>query len=318
MNDRATLVRRLGLMGLDATLLALSFWLAFALRLNEPFSASFRDNLFLLPWAIGIGLAVLLSSDWYRGLTRYSGSHSLYTLLPRTGLMVLLLLLVNALSHQHPHPFRSFWPLFWFLGSVSLITSRIVLRDALRYWLAHRRLPRLPISLTGLSGQAGEASDPAASAQAPTVLFGAGMASHLLLAELRFQPRFQVVAVLDDDPSLWGRRLHGIPIHAPDHLPRLVARHQVQQVLLAIPAASRARRRQLVEWMRGLGLDVLSIPSLADLASGANTVVDLRPVQIEDLLGHDPSAADPALLAAPVRRRCVLVTGAGGSIGGEL
>ncbi len=305
------IARRMALLGLDAALLALSFWVAFALRLNEPFSPALKHNLFLMKWAIGIGLTVLLVSGWYRGLTRYSGSHSLYGLLPRTGLMVLVLLLVCTLSGYPDPPFRGFWLLFWLLSSGSLIASRIVLRDVLRYWLAHHAAP---LALDGPIDH----DEANARSRLTTVLFGAGQASNLLLAEIRFKPRFHLMAALDDDPALWGRQLHGLTIHPPSQLPELIAQHQVQQVLLAIPSAPRARRRQLVEWMRSLGLDVLSIPSLTAVASGAQRLTDLRPVRIEDLLGRDPTPADPMLLAAPVKGRSVLVTGAGGSIGSEL
>ena len=143
------LPRRLAVMAVDALLIALSFWLSFALRIGQWNPPWFQSNLHLLPWAVGIGWLVLLLSGWYRGLTRYSGSHTLYGLLPRSGLIVLLLLLVSTLSGRADPPFRSFWILFWLLFSGAAIAVRIGLRDLLRLWLARPSLRTRSASGTG-------------------------------------------------------------------------------------------------------------------------------------------------------------------------
>lgn len=304
------IARRLSLMALDAVLLAASFWLSFALRLwDHHHSPSLLGNLYLLPWALSIALPVLLLSGWYRGLTRFSGSHSLYSLVPRTGVIVLLLLLVSTLTANPTPPFRGFWLLFWSLFTGSLISSRILLRDLLRYWLARQQDKAMARSAAAAN------QSPAAI---PTLVFGAGQAADLLLAELRHQSRYALVAVIDDDPRLWGRQLHALPILPPGALPKLIERHGIRQVLLAIPSASDARRRELVKQLSGLGLVVLSIPSLSRIAAGEQVVSDLRPVSIEELLRRDPNPADPALMRDAIQGRSVLVTGAGGSIGSEL
>ncbi|WP_255092904.1 nucleoside-diphosphate sugar epimerase/dehydratase [Synechococcus sp. J7-Johnson] len=290
-------------------MIAFCFWLAFALRLNVPFAPWLLSNLYLLFWAVGLGLPILLFSGWYSGLTRYSGSHSLYGFLPRSGLLVLLLLLVSTLSGNPTPPFRGFWILFWFLLSATAIGSRILLRDLLRFFLSHRHHGD-PAEIA-LSVQKSER-------RIPTLVYGAGKAAHLLLTELRYHRRFRIIAVIDDNPALWGRKIEGLSIFPVQDCPGLIDAHGIQKVLLAIPSSPRARRRQLVEQMSALGLSVLSIPSLARIASGQQSVSDLRPVVIEDLLGRDPTVPDPQLLAAAVSGKVVLITGAGGSIGSEL
>ncbi len=301
-------LRRLGLIGLDAVLLLANFWLAFALRLSDPWPALLLSNLFLLPWTLAIGLSLLLFSGWYRSLTRYSGSHSLYGIVPRTGGIVLLVLLVSTLSGNPAPPFRGFWLLYWLLLSGSLIASRIVLRDLLRVWLSRTA------SIQSVTPVAGAAS----VGRVPTLVYGGGQAAHILLGELRHHSRFQLVAALDDNPALWGRSLDGLPILDPADLPDLIERHRVRQVLLAIPSAPRARRLELAELLGRQGLSVLTMPSLERIATGQQTVSDLRPVTIEDLLGREPTPPDPFLLREAVAGRIVMVTGAGGSIGSEL
>jgi FlaA1/EpsC-like NDP-sugar epimerase len=85
-----------------------------------------------------------------------------------------------------------------------------------------------------------------------------------------------------------------------------------------MPSLSRERKRLLVDQLSHLGLEVLSIPSLAQLANGQRIVSDIQPVLIEDLLGREPSKPLSHLLQESVKGKCVLVTGAGGSIGSEL
>ncbi|MDM7935848.1 MAG: nucleoside-diphosphate sugar epimerase/dehydratase [Cyanobium sp. CZS 48M] len=300
------LLRRFALITVDGLLIAFSFWLAFALRFGELNPPQFLGNLWLLSWSVGLGLAILVLSGWYRSLTRFSGSHSLYGLLPRSGLAVLLLLLVFTLTGPGEHPPRSFWVLFWILLSANLIASRIGMRDLLR------------LSLAGQASATLLKQGPGRNQRQPTLVYGAGQAAAQLLADLRYQSPYKLVGVLDDDPALWGRSLEGLPIHSPDQLSQLIERHGIQKMLLAIPSAPRRRRRELVDQCTAIGLTVLTIPSLSRIAAGEEVVTDLRPVAIEDLLGRETSQPDPALMEAAVAGKVVLVSGAGGSIGSEL
>ena len=304
LSDRYALIRRLGLVGLDAVLIVVAFWATFLLRLNALWDPWITQSLPILLLLLPIALVTLLQTGWYQGLTRYSGSHSLYGLLPRTALFLSLTALLVPLFGLLWPP-RSFWLIFWLLFSVLAITSRVLLRDLLRQILAI---------------QVAHSDVQASRLRRPAVVYGAGEAGSRLIDALRFDPRWKLEAVIDDDPSLWmwSRRLQGLPIASPDQLPQLIRRHGIEAVLLAIPSASRVRRRELVNGLRALGLEVLTIPALQEIASGQVRVADLRRVAIEDLLGRDPSIADPGLLRQAVTGKTVLISGAGGSIGSEL
>jgi FlaA1/EpsC-like NDP-sugar epimerase len=250
--------------------------------------------------AVATGLPVLVLTGWYRGLTRYAGSHSLYGLVPRSGVMVLILLLVSTLMGGAQPP-RSFWILYWLLFTGGAIASRIVLRDVLIHHLDHR------------DSQHGDVDR-----REGTLIYGAGDSGMGLLLALRNDPRFRIVGFLDDDENLQGRTLLNLAIISPVRLPRLIERNAIRKVLLAMPTIPRHRKRFLVDQLTRCGLEVLSIPSLAQMASGQRIVSDLQPVAIEDLLGREPSTPDPVLLKAGVAGKSVMVTGAGGSIGSEL
>lgn len=283
-------------------LILAAFYGALALRLHEKetLAAAMQATKFL-PWlALGTGIPILLFTGWYRGLTRYAGSHSLYGLLPRALIMVLALLMANTLAGGSQPP-RSFWILYWLLLSGGAIASRILLRDLLIAQLDRH----------------GRTSTNSVETNA-TLIYGAGYSGMNLLNALRTDGRFRVIGFLDDDDHLHGRTLQNVRIYSPVRLTTLINQHHVSKVLLALPSVSRQRKRLLVDQLTHLGLEVLSIPSLSQLADGQKIVSDIQPVHIEDLLGREPSVPDPSLLQASVRGKIVLVTGAGGSIGSEL
>ena len=294
--DRGLLARRLLLLACDGVVLASSFWGSFALRLNAIFPQPLVDSLPLLPVLLIVGLGTLLVSGWYRSLTRTTGSHSFYSLLPRTSLIVLLLLLVCTLDRALDPP-RSFWFLLWSLMTSGLVLSRVVARDLLRL--------RLRLSSQKVLGT-------------PTLIYGAGEAGYRLLQELRHDPDFHLVAVVDDSPRLWNRRMQRLPVVAPSAIPELIETTGVCQVLLAFPSAPLNRRRELASELGGLGLRVLTIPSLASVASGRHRVSELKALSIDDLLGRKISEPLPGLLQKAATGQSVLITGAGGSIGSEL
>jgi FlaA1/EpsC-like NDP-sugar epimerase len=296
--------RRLLLLGLDGILIILAFYGAIALRLNNPVDIGIflTKQKALLPAAIVSGLGVLWLSGWYRGLTRYTGSYSLYGLIPRSFLMVLLLLFISTRFYSISPP-RSYWILYWLLFTGGAITMRIIMRDLLLHQIETRNY---------------HSTEDETVTSHPTLIYGAGSSGLTLLMALRNDARFKVIGYLDDDPILHGRTLQNQVIYSPDKLPMLIEKFSIDQVLLAMPSIPRHRKRYLVDNLTHYGISVLSIPSLGQLASGSRTVSDLKNVAIEDLLGREPSNPINNLLESSVSGKVVLVTGAGGSIGSEL
>jgi FlaA1/EpsC-like NDP-sugar epimerase len=296
------LIRRTYLVTFDGLLILAAFYGAFALRLHEKETLTTTvASVRWLPWlALVSGLPVLLLSGWYRGLTRYAGSHSLYGLIPRAVVMVLVLLMANTLLGGAQPP-RSFWVLYLLLFSGGAIGSRIVLRDVLVSQLERNSSKHIAADKTDA-----------------TIIYGAGHSGMNLFNAIRSDRRFRIIGFLDDDTQLHGRTLQNLKIHSPTRLHALIKDHGLNKVLLAMPSLSRQRKRLLVDQLSHLGLEVLSIPSLAQLANGQRIVSDIQPVLIEDLLGREPSKPHSHLLQESVKGKSVLVTGAGGSIGSEL
>jgi FlaA1/EpsC-like NDP-sugar epimerase len=150
------------------------------------------------------------------------------------------------------------------------------------------------------------------------LIYGAGSAGRQLSAALASSGELEVIGFIDDDRTLQGSVLNGKAIYDANNVAELVARLGVTDILLALPSASRKRRSEILAMVSRASVVVRTLPGLMDLAQGRVTINDLRELDIEDMLGRDAVAPNPILLGKNISGKTVLVTGAGGSIGGEL
>ena len=150
------------------------------------------------------------------------------------------------------------------------------------------------------------------------VIYGAGSAGIQLASALRVSNEMEPVAFLDKNPSLHGTYLGGIKVLHPDMLKTLSLKDRVDEVLLAMPSASKSTLGSLLKEIEDYSLKVRILPGLADLAQGKILVSELKEVDTSDLLGRYEVEANQDLINKNIRDKVVLVTGAGGSIGSEI
>lgn len=153
----------------------------------------------------------------------------------------------------------------------------------------------------------------------PVVVLGAGEAAVTLLKDLAQSEEWRVVGMLDDNESMHGREIQGVRVHGGiDSLAKIATRYGARHVIIAMPSAHHHERRNALDLVNQLGLEALTVPAIDDLISGRLNVSQIRPVDVEDLLGRDTVDLDNSGLQGLIREQAVLVSGAGGSIGSEL
>jgi FlaA1/EpsC-like NDP-sugar epimerase len=150
------------------------------------------------------------------------------------------------------------------------------------------------------------------------LIYGAGDAGVQLVSALANSSQHIPLGFVDDDKALQGRHIRGLPIYSDDEIEGLIVALKLDEVLIAMPSASRKRRVTLVKKLESLPVLVRILPGVAELAQGKIKITDLRDVGINDLLGRDSIKASEDLLGKNIVNKVVLVTGAGGSIGTEL
>jgi len=159
---------------------------------------------------------------------------------------------------------------------------------------------------------------PARDSLERVIIYGAGDAGAQLATSLYAAGAFLPVAMIDDDPTLYGSDVKGLPVYPSSSLSHLINDTKATRVLLALPSASRRARRRVLERLTEFPLHVQTMPDIKDIVSGKARVDDISDVEVKDLLGRDPVPPKPDLLDACIKGKNVLVTGAGGSIGAEL
>jgi FlaA1/EpsC-like NDP-sugar epimerase len=287
----------------DAALIALAWWLAFWLRFDHGVPAPYHR---LMVDTIGIAVVVKLSvfvvCGFYNRWWRYVSTRDMWGAARGVTFACIVADLVVLLAHpvtgfQLP---RSVAVLDWLLLLALVAGTRLVARSLIERPDAARLVAR---------GK-------------EVVIVGAGDAAQLVIREMQRTPGlgYTPIGLIDDDPRKKNLRLHGVRVlGTTGQLPHILRENRPDEVLIAIPSASGEERRRIVEMTRDARIPVKTLPGLYELISGdLNLAGQIRPVEVQDVLGREPVEVDVASIASYLAGETVLVTGAGGSIGAEL
>lgn len=280
------------LLFIDACMLPLLMWFAFAIRLfnyKTPVMAG-------LSWwpvlVIVLGISCLWLTGVYRAVIRSFNENFILRLAFAVILNMLALYVVAKLR-------LAFVPM-----SIPIIFASLLFA-----WVwCSRAFIRIVINNTLYSH----------TEKTRVAIYGAGNAGQQMALALDRSPNHIPVLFLDDHMGLQGQMVQGLKVYSPRQLNDLKQRFHLHEILLAIPSIGRQRKMQVIQQLESLALKVREIPSVEQIIDGQLHVSDIREVDIETLLGREPVPPNVELLDKNIRDKVVLVTGAGGSIGSEL
>ncbi|WP_416427554.1 nucleoside-diphosphate sugar epimerase/dehydratase [Pseudomonas sp. App30] len=290
----------------DVLLVWGALWLAFMVRLGiEDMYNPFIVHTWLFVCAPIVAIPLFIRFGMYRAVMRYFGNDALVAIVKAVSLSSLILAVVVYWysNHQAVVP-RSIIFNYWWLSLVIIGGLRLAMRQYfMGDWFTSVNYVPFRNRDEGLTKVA---------------VYGAGVAGNQLVAALRMGRTMRPVAFIDDDNSIADRIISGLQVFKPKHIQQMIDVTGAQEILLALPSTTRARRREILGFLEGFPLHVRSVPNVTDLASGRVKVDDIQEVDIADLLGRDAVPAQDDLLTHCISDKAVMVTGAGGSIGSEL
>ncbi len=288
----------------DAVLIAVAWRLTFWIRFDQSIPPFYKH---LLSWqtfaiVLGIKLAIFVLFGFYNRWWRYVSTRDMWG--AARGVVVASLL-VDLTLYAFPPDRTARLP-----RGIAVIDMLLLLAFVAGSRLLARTLIERPAP-GGLMARGRE-----------VVVVGAGDAGQLILRELQRSPQlgYTPIGLLDDDPRKKNLRVHGVRVLGPtSDLRRVLRDGEPDEVLIAMPSASGEMRQRIVDIAQEEGVPVKTLPGLNELISGdVDLAGQLRPVQVEDVLGREPVEVDLHEVAGYLAHKTVLVTGAGGSIGAEL
>jgi FlaA1/EpsC-like NDP-sugar epimerase len=287
----------------DGALVAAAWWLAWSLRFDQTrpryYDRYLDPEIVLL--VVAICLPVFAVSGFYNRWWRYVSTRDMWAAARGVALATVAVFLVFTLFdiHRAAVP-RGIWFIFLLLCLAFVAGSRLLARTLIERPLPGRIVAR---------GK-------------EVIIVGAGDAAQLVVKEIQRNPTlgYTPIGLVDDDPRKRNLRLHGVRVlGTTDELGHLLRDRRPDEVLIAAPSATGAFRAHVVEVCRAAGVTVKTLPGIGELVSGDFDLTrQLRPVEVEDVLGREPVEVDLDAIAGYLRGETVLVTGAGGSIGSEL
>ena len=282
----------------DMAMLSIALWAAYSLRLSHAYVPDSTTMWVLLAAAPLIGVITFHMRGLYKLVTRFIGPSGTTRIYIAVVIAVLIWALVVLMSGVKGHP-RSVVVIYGLIAAGLIRVSR--------QWAAalllHVAPQHKPVSLDERKN---------------VIIYGTGAMGIQLLRALNETGQYRTVAFIDNDPSLAGQVVHGVKVVRANKIAKLISHENVKEVMLALPSTLRNERRAAIKALEPYPVQVKTLPALEEIASGRVEVSDLRPIDVEDLLGRDPVAPDKELLLAHVRDKVVMITGAGGSIGSEL
>ena len=280
----------------DAFTVIASIFLAFSLRLGHFYYPTGNNHLLRLMIASPIlALPIFYAFGFYREVIRYVGFKALWQINQATTLYAVLWALISFMAFIDGIP-RTVILINWIIVLMSVGGSRFFAR-----WILSQE------NITNSLSQ-----------KRNVLIYGAGSAGRELCTALYQSSEYNPVAFVDNSVELYRQSINGLEVFNEDDIEDLIQKHNIKEVLLALPSISRRRRNEIIAILNPLPINVRSLPSVSELAQGKVKIDDLRDVSIKDLLGRESVKPNEELLKLKIMGKVVLVTGAGGSIGSEL
>ncbi|MGB1219807.1 MAG: polysaccharide biosynthesis protein [Flavobacteriales bacterium] len=284
----------------DAVLVALAFVIAYLVRFNLSLNFRLSDLYTQLPVVVFVALLSCLIVGSYKGIIRHTGTKDAYNVFLSTTLMLGITAVLVVLDRLFG-VYESFSIpisivlIHYFLNTIILIASRFLFKTT--YEVLSTRLKSL----------------------SNVLIYGAGDSGILTATALSKDRKYTIVGFVDNDANKIGKRIDGFKIFdASDIKDEFIEKHKVQEVIISIQSIESSKLLEITDLFLNYDIEVKMVPPISKWMEGNLEANQIKQVEIDDLLGRSQIVIDNPIVKKEVKDRVVLVTGAAGSIGGEI
>ena len=304
------------MIALDVILLIFVLWLSYSIRLDYWYFPK-DDTIRLILAAPVIGIPIFLKLGLYNFVIRHIDLKELWIVVQAVSLYALLWGIAGSFIQSDFVRERGFvveiFPrtviiINWILAILTIGAIRVCIRFILS--------KNLKFSIFNYDFKEKINTDDGGKRR--VLIYGAGDAGLQLSLALNNSSKLHPIGFIDDNKDVQGTRISGLNVYASNDIEDLINDLKVDEVLIAIPSASRADRFTIIDRLERYPVVVRTLPGLTEIAQGKVKIDDLLQVSIKDLLGRKSVEPNGLLLGKNITDKTIVVTGAGGSIGSEL
>ena len=299
----------------DLLLLTASLYLALLIRFEFNIPAYFLSSfLQILPYALLTKVASFYFFDLYRGMWRYTSISDLLNIIKAVTASSLLIVAILAFKTRFIGYSRSVFLIDWFLTILFISGYRLAVRLFFESYTRDESGQRTRPSIAGMLSRKHKNAK-------KLLIIGAGDCGEKIFREIQNNTSlpYRTIGFLDDNPNKIGRKIHGVPVLGRiSEIAAAIKKVSADEALIAIPSAAGQQMREIIEHCKDSGIPFKTVPGYGELINGRVSVKAIRDVAYQDLLGRDAVKLDEKGIGAYIEGNCVMITGAGGSIGSEL
>jgi len=300
---------------IDILILVSSVYAAYLLRFDFNIPDSMLEmSLKILPILLLIKIICFYFFDLYRGMWRYTSLEDLLNIIKASTVSTLLIITYILYSNRFMGVPRSVFIIDWGFTVLLISGFRLIVRFYFEYFTGDD----FGVILSRFSKGLFKTSK---TNTTKLLIIGAGDGGEKIYREIRdnSQLSYNVVGFLDDNPVKLGKKIHGIPVSGSiKDINAVLKISGADEALIAIPSASSEKMRRIVNICKESGIKFKTIPGIGELFNGTISINAIREVSYRDLLSREVIRLDKDKIGSYLTGGCILITGAGGSIGSEL
>lgn len=292
----------------DTLAASASFFIAVYLRIGADQIHIAEPYLFKATISFAVVCAIIFAQmRLYRGLWRYASMRDMMVIVRAVTLAILVFAALAFIIDRHHGIPRSVPFINWMVLLLLLAGPRILYRS-----LHDRNFFSRSVAQDGV--------------KIPVMLVGVNDNAERFIRDMARDRKalYEVVAIADDDPRQKHHTLHRVPIYGGTDILDLIVNKlerkgvRPQKIILTDDRKTGDDIRKLLDKVDSLGIPLARLPRSSEFKTRMHDRKDIQPIAVEDLLGRSQNVLDRTSMIALVKGKRILVTGAGGTIGGEL
>ncbi len=286
----------------DVGVVIFTFFIAYLIRYNFKLDFDLIEFFKQLPFVAISAVISLMLVGTHKGVVRFIGKNDVINIIIGTNILATILLVETFLTRQF-----NFFISCDISGSIIYIhlLLNILFLIAIKYFIR--------ASYKSIISGFKEKTN--------VLIYGAGNSGNITYDVISNDPKtnIETIGFIDDDERKIGKKINLLTVYSSDKIDdEFIKKHSIDEIIVSIQNISYHRLLEISSDFLEKSLKVKIVPPVQQWIDGDLKASQIKKVNIEDLLGREPISFKNPILLDEYNNKVILISGAAGSIGGEI